>query len=322
MPVSHPKPTRWAKLSQNPVFGLIARSVESWRADYAPSMGAAIAFYTLFSIAPLLLIVISVTGYFFGVSAARGEIVAQMSILMGNEGAQAINRLLQSVNESPHRSFITGVGVVVFLVGATSVFNELQDALNRIWRVKAKPRERGFFRLVRTRLLSFGMILAVAFLLMVSLVVSAALAHFRRSMGPSAAHWALTAQFIEFGLSFLLITVMFALIYKIVPQCRVHWSDVGIGAATTSMLFSVGKLLIGIYLGTSTTVSAFGQLGSFAVLLLWVYYSAQVFLLGAEFTSIYSSSRRPPVRRSDSAERPQRPADEPLHGSLGAKGIP
>jgi membrane protein len=166
------------------------------------------------------------------------------------------------------------------------------------------------------------MILAVAFLLIVSLVVSAVLAQFRRSMGPSAAHWALTAQFIEFGLSFLLITAMFALIYKIVPQCRVHWSDVGIGAATTSMLFSVGKLLIGIYLGTSTTVSAFGQLGSFAVLLLWVYYSAQVFLLGAEFTSIYSSSRRPSVRRSDSAERPQRPADEPLHGSLGAKGIP
>jgi membrane protein len=281
-------------------------------------MGAAIAFYTLFSIAPLLLIVISVAGYFFGISAARGEIVAQMSILMGNEGAQAINRLLQHVNESPHRSFITGVGVVVFLVGATSVFNELQDALNRIWRVKAKPREKGFFRLVRPRLLSFGMILAVAFLLMVSLVVSAVLSHLRRSMGPSAAHWALTAQFIEFGLSFLLITAMFALIYKIVPQCRVHWSDVAIGAATTSMLFSVGKLLIGIYLGTSTTVSAFGQLGSFAVLLLWVYYSAQVFLLGAEFTSLYSSSRRPQDRQPTGVARSRKPAGSPYQGSVGA----
>jgi membrane protein len=138
-------------------------------------------------------------------------------------------------------------------------------------------------------------------------------------MGPSAAHWALTAQFIEFGLSFLLITAMFALIYKVVPQCRVHWSDVGIGAATTSMLFSVGKLLIGIYLGTSTTVSAFGQLGSFAVLLLWVYYSAQVFLLGAEFTSIYSSSRRTQVARPGDAARPQQPADEPIPSSVGAR---
>jgi membrane protein len=275
-------------LRHNPVWRLLAGSVASWRTDYAPSMGAAIAFYTLFSIAPLLLIVISVAGYFFGIGAARGEIIAQLSILMGAEGAQAIERLLQSVNESPHRSFIAGIGVIVFLVGATSVFNELQDALNRIWRVTVKPRESGILGFVRTQLLSFGMILAIAFLLMVSLVASAVLAHLRNSIGPSADHWALTAQMIEVGLSFVFITAMFALIYKVVPQCRVHWSDVWIGAATTSMLFSVGKLLIGIYLGNSTAVSAFGKLGSFAVFLLWVYYSAQVFLLGAEFTSLYS----------------------------------
>jgi membrane protein len=255
-------------------------------------MGAAMAFYTLFSIAPLLLIVISVAGYFFGMNAARGEILAQLSILMGNEGSQAIERLLQSVSESPHRSFIAGTGIVVFLVGATSVFNELQNALNRIWRVKAKPREHGFLRLVRTQLLSLGMILAIAILLMVSLTATAVLAELRRSIGAGPDHWSLTKQLIEASLSFVLTTSMFALIYKVVPQCRVHWSDVWVGAVTTAMLFSVGKLLIGIYLGNSAAVAAFGKLGSFAVFLLWVYYSMQVFLLGAEFTCVYSSVHR------------------------------
>jgi membrane protein len=307
------------KLSRNPIFRLSAQSVASWRADFAPSMGAAIAFYTLFSIAPLLLIVISVAGYFFGMSAARGEIVAQLSMLMGNEGAEAIERLLQNVNESPHRSFITAIGVVVFLVGATSVFNELQDALNRIWRVKPKHGGNGFLKLVRTQLLSFGMILAIAFLLIVSLVVSALMAGLGHRMGPAAGHWALAAQFIEVGLSFILTTVMFALIYKIVPQCRVLWSDVGIGAATTAMLFSVGNLLIGIYLGNSTAVSAFGQLGSFAVFLLWVYYSAQVFLLGAEFTSIYSGTHRPPRPRIPGDAVPGQPGGKGMLASVGAR---
>ncbi len=293
------------KLSQNPILRLTARSVASWRADFAPSMGAAIAFYTLFSIVPLLLIVISVVGYFFGRSAAQGEIIAQLSNLMGSEGALAIERLLQDVNESPHRSFITAIGVVAFLAGATSVFNELQNALNRIWRVKAVPRRNGFFNVIRPQLLSFGMILAIAFLLIVSLVVSAFLAGIRRSLGPVSGHWALAAQLIEVGVGFILTTGMFALIYKLVPQCRVLWSDVGIGAATTSMLFSVGNLLIGIYLGNSSSVSAFGTLGSFAVFLLWVYYSAQVFLLGAEFTSIYSSSHgAPPSGRTLSSPAP------------------
>jgi membrane protein len=281
------------KLGEHHLFKSIARSVASWRADHAPSMGAAIAFYTLFSIVPLLLIVISVAGYFFGMSAARGEIMAQLTILMGNEGAQAIEHLLQNMSDSNHRSVIAGAGIVIFLVGATSVFNELQNSLNRIWKVKAKPREHGFFKLVRTQLLSFAMILAIALLLIVSLVASAVLAELRRSMGPGPEHWALAGQLMEAALSFVLTTAMFALIYKVVPQCRVHWSDVWVGAATTSMLFSVGKLLIGVYLGNSTAVSAFGKLGSFAVFLLWVYYSMQVFLLGAEFTSIYSSSHRP-----------------------------
>jgi membrane protein len=307
------------KPGQNPILRLITQSLAAWRADYAQSMGAAIAFYTLFSIAPLLLIVISVAGYFFGASAARGEINEQLSILMGNDSAQAIENLLQNVNASPHRSIITGIGIIVFLVGATSAFNELQDALNRIWRVKPKAREGGFLNLVRTQLLSFGMILAIAFLLMVSLVASAIISQFRHSTGASQSHWTLASQFIEFGLSFVLITAMFALVFKVVPQCRVRWSDVGIGAATTSMLFSVGKLMIAVYLGKSTSVSAFGKLGSFAVFLLWVYYSAQVFLLGAEFTSIYSSSHRPTPSRAVDGAPPRRPARGPLRDSVAAR---
>ncbi len=307
------------KPSQYPILKLTTRSVASWRADFAPSMGAAIAFYALFSIAPLLLIVISVAGYFFGMGAARGAIIAQASMLMGNEGAQGIGRLLENVNRAPHRSFITGMGIVVFLVGATSAFNELQNALNRIWRVKPRRKEHGALRLARTQLLSFGMIFTITLLLIAALVASAILTQLGRTLGANSDYWALTEQFIEVGLSFALTTAMFALIYKVVPQCRVHWSDVWIGAATTSMLFSVGNLLIGIYLGTSTSVSVFGKLGSFAVFMLWVYYSAQVFLLGAEFTSIYSSTHHPSHNRPADGSRSRRREFVALEGPVGAR---
>jgi membrane protein len=252
-------------------------------------MGAALAFYTMFSIAPLLLIVIAVAGYFFGADAAKGEIISQLGALMGTEGGRAIEGLVSNANEPSHRSAIAGLGIVVFLVGATSVFNELQDSLNRIWRAPRSPKAGGFFGLVRSRLLSFGMILAISFLLVVSLLVSAGLSALGKWWGPVFAEWEIVAQLIDVFLSFALITVMFALIYKIIPQRRVLWGDVWIGAATTSILFTIGKQLIGLYLGRSGIVSAFGAIGSLAVCLLWVYYSAQIFLLGAEFTWVYSN---------------------------------
>jgi membrane protein len=270
------------KLSTHQAWSLVTKTFGSWLSDYAPSMGAALAFYTLFSVAPLLMIVIAVAGYFFGADAARGEIYDQLAGLMGRNGAHAIEGLIASANNASRRSFFAGIGIVVFLIGATSVFTELQNSLNRIWRVQRTAHTAHFFALVRTRLLSFGMILAIAFLLMVSLLVSAA---------PASAEWALIAQVLNVVLSFALIAVLFAMIYKIIPQITVHWEDVWIGAATTSMLFTLGKQLIGIYLGRSGTVSAFGALGSLAVFLLWVYYSAQIFLLGAEFTHIYSGVR-------------------------------
>jgi membrane protein len=278
------------KITNNQAWRLITRTIGSWHADYAQSMGAALAFYTMFSVAPLLLIVLSVAGYFFGAKAARGEIVSELSNLTGSQSARAIEGLIASANEPSHRTLVAGIGIVIFLIGATSVFNELQDSLNRIWRAPRSLKSRNYFSLVRSRLLSFGMILAIAFLLMVSLLVSAGLSAVGKLWGPTSLGWVFVAQFSNVLLSFVLITVMFALIYKIIPQRTVHWRDVWIGAGTTSALFTIGKLVIGIYVGRSSMVSAFGGVGSLAVFLLWVYYSAQIFLLGAEFTWVYSTT--------------------------------
>jgi membrane protein len=293
-------------------WNLVIQTVRAWSGDYAASMGAALAFYTLFSIVPLILIALMVAGHFFGANAARGEIVSQLSDLMGKTGAQAIDGLIQSANEPERRSMATGLGIIVFLVGATSVFNELQDSLNRIWRAEKNKKAMGFFSLVRVRLLSFGLIVAFIFLLLVSLVLSAALSTLGKWWGPMFGDRAVLAQAVNVFASFVLIAVVFALLYKIIPQKKVLWHDIWIGAAVTSMLFSVGKQLIGIYLGRSLTITAFGTVGSLAVFLLWVYYSAQIFLLGAEFTRLYASAR--------SGELPERARDSPKpvptrHGS-------
>jgi membrane protein len=278
------------KISNSQAWRLVVRTVTSWHNDYAQSMGAALAFYTMFSVAPLVLIVISVAGYFFGASAARAEIMTQLGNLMGSQGAVAVEGLVASVNEPSKRSVAAGLGVIIFLVGATSVFNELQASLNRIWRAPRTHSKGGFFSLLRSRLLSFGLILAISFLLMVSLIVSAGMAVLGKIWGPSSTGWEIAAQSVDVLLTFILTTLLFAMIYKIIPQATVRWRDVWVGSGTTSALFTIGKTLIGIYLGHSRVVTAFGAVGSLAVCLLWVYYSAQVFLLGAEFTWIYSST--------------------------------
>ena len=306
------------KLSGSYAWALVTQTVSSWSEDYAPSMGAALAFYTMFSIAPLLLIVIAVAGYFFGADAARGQIVSQLAGLMGKDAAHTIEGLIAGASEPSRRSIAAAVGVVVFLVGATSVFNELQDSLNRIWKAPRSSRTTGVFALVRVRLLSFGMILAIAFLLMVSLLASAALSALGTWWGPVFAEWRLLAQAVNIVLSFAIITGMFAMIYKVIPQTKVRWPDVWMGAAMTSMLFTIGKQLIGIYLGRSATVSAFGAVGSLAVFLLWVYYSAQIFLLGAEFTRIYSNAR---ARTPSGQSRKNRSRDSAGRGS-GGESIP
>jgi membrane protein len=301
---------------------LTKAAASSWVDDYAQSMGAALAYYTMFSIAPLLLIVISIAGLIFGVEAARGEIVDQLRGLMGPQGATAVQGLLVSMSKPAESIAAVVVGSVLLLIGATSVFAELQDALDRIWRAP-KRRKGGIWHLVRARLLTFGMILGIGFLLMVSLVVSAALAAFGRLWGPLFADWRLLASGINFLFAFGFTTTFFALIYKIMPRVDVDWADVWIGAFVTALLFTVGKSLIGLYLGRSGVTSGFGAAGSLVVLLVWVYYSAQVFLMGAEFTWAYSrafgSRRHQPVPMATPVNPGKAATGHPEPHMVGAK---
>ncbi len=269
-------------------MGLGRKAVMSWLDDYAPSMGAALAYYTVFSIAPLLLIVISVAGLVFGEAAARGAIFEQLSGLMGQQGAMAVQGLLNSVNKPAEGIVATITGLLLLVLGATTVFRELQDALDRIWRAPAEDKNAGVWKMVRTRLLSFGLIMGIGFLLMVSLVASAAFAALSKWWAPVFGGWALVGQIVNFVFGFAVTVVGFAMIYKLMPRAKVEWRDVWVGAAVTALLFSIGKHLIGLYIGKSSVASGFGAAGSLVVVLVWVYYSAQIFLLGAEFTWVYA----------------------------------
>ena len=283
----------------SPHWALLKKVVTSWLDDYAPSMGAALAYYTLFSLAPLLLIVISVAGLVFGQDAARGEIESQLRGLMGEQGASAVQSLLVSVDKPTEGVTATVVGIVLLLVGATTVFGELQDSLDRIWRAPTQDRSGGWLALIRARLLSFGMILAIGFLLMVSLILSAVLSIVEHWWSTLFGGWLFIANLVNGIAGFFLIAAIFALIYKIMPRVSVQWRDVWIGAVFTALLFTLGKVMIGFYIGRSGVVSGFGAAGSLVVVLLWVYYSAQIFLIGAEFTWVYANtlgSRKPPEK--------------------------
>ena len=239
------------------------------------------------AIAPLLLIVISIAGLVFGDEAARGEIVGQLQGLMGTEAAKAVEGLISSVSQPSKGIVSTLIGIVVLLVGATTVFGELQNSLDRIWRAPARTGS-GLWQLLRARVLSFGLILGVGFLLIASLVVSAALSALGKWWAPLFGGWEVLAQFVNIAVSFGVVTAIFAMIYKIMPRVNVAWHDVWIGAAVTALLFTIGKFLIGLYIGKSSVASGFGAAGSLVVLLVWVYYSAQIFLMGAEFTWVYA----------------------------------
>jgi len=267
---------------------LLKKAGNAWIDDHAQSMGAALSYYTVFSIAPLLLIAISVAGLVFGQDAARGAVVDQLQGLIGQSGAQAVQDLLKNVSRPSEGIVATITGLVVLLIGATSVFGELQDDLNRIWQVPTRRKVSTWWAFVRARLLSIGMIFALGFLLLVSLAASAAFDAVAAWSTASITGWEPLAHGVNFVVSFVLTTTLFALIYRFMPQATIEWKDVGVGAVVTAFLFSVGKMLIGLYIGKSALASGFGAAGSFAVLLAWVYYSAQIFLFGAEFTWAYA----------------------------------
>jgi membrane protein len=299
------------------IRNLIGKSVAAWVDDYAPSMGAALAYYTLFSLTPLLLIAIAVAGLVFGEEAARGEIVAQIEGLIGREGAIAVQGLLESANEPAHGVVALVLSLVTLIVGATTVFAELQSDLDRIWRVPAPATKRGLLTLLRTRLLSFGLVLGLGFLLLVSLVISAAIAALGKWWNGLFAGWEALLHALDFGLSLAITTFLFAMIYKFMPRARIPWRDVWVGAAVTALLFEIGKVLIGLYLGKASVASAFGAAGSLVVLLVWVYFAAQIFLLGAEFTWVYAHERGSRVRQHAPPASPSLPGR--ADGATGEK---
>ena len=291
---------------------VLAKATNAWIDDHAQSMGAALSYYTIFSLAPLLLIAISVAGLVFGRDAAQGAVVDQLQGLIGQGSAQAVQDLLRNVARPAQGIVATVTGVVVLVIGATSVFAELQDDLNRIWQVPTRQKVSSGWAWLRTRLLSIGMILAMGFLLLVSLAASAAFDAFAAWSTSALAGWEPLAHGVNFAVSFVLTTALFAMIYRFMPQATIEWRDVGIGALVTACLFSIGKTLIGLYIGKSALASGFGAAGSLAVLLAWVYYSAQIFLFGAEFTWAYAhafgSRQGTPAAQPGEADVTARPA--------------
>ncbi len=267
---------------------LLKKAVLAWNDDYAPSMGAALAYYTAFSLAPLLLIVIAVAGLVFGPEAARGEIVFQIGGLVGAEGGKAIEELLVSASRPSSSWLMSAIGFATLLVGATSVFAELQSALDRIWRSPAAQQATGLVALLRGRLLSFGMVLAMGFLLLVSLAVGAALSAIGKWSGTFFPAGLVLLQLVNLAAGFGVTTILFAACYRILPRARIAWADVWLGAIVTAAFFTLGKYLISAYLGQAGVASSFGAAGSLVIVLVWVYYSAQIFLLGAEFTWVYA----------------------------------
>jgi membrane protein len=266
---------------------LLFESIKAWIDHRASSRGAALAFYTLFSMTPILILAIAIAGYFFGAQAAQGEIIGQIQGLVGPNGAQAVQALLAAARNPLSGLVATLVATVLLLIGATSVFAELKGSLDEMWGVT--PSEHStFIILLKTRFLSFSLVLVLAFLLLISLVISAALAVLERYVGTFWSSSMMVLSAVSQIIFFSVIASLFAVIYKMLPDAPLSWRDVWIGAVFTAALFSLGKYAIGLYLGNSGVASGFGAAGSLIALLLWVYYSAQIFFFGAEFTRQYA----------------------------------
>ena len=297
-------------------FRLFVKAVKSWVDDYAPSMGAAISYYTVFSLAPLLVIVIALAGAFFGREAVQGVIVEQLTGLIGRDGARLVEDLVRAASDT-EKGLVAGIiSLVVLMVGATTVFAELQSALDRIWHVPDAKKPSGIMAVLRARLLSFGLILGLAFLLTISLVVSAGVAALGSWMSAIMPGSEAMLHAINILVSLSIVTVLFAMIFKLMPSTQIDWRDVWVGALVTGVLFEVGKLVIGLYLGKSGVTETFAAAGSLVVLLAWVYYAAQIFLLGAEFTKAYADEHGSLSGRQAVAATEHR-AEEDKHGIPG-----
>jgi len=270
------------------IFTLLKETVDEWNKDKASRLAAALAYYTVFSLSPLLIIAIAIAGAIFGKEAARGEIVGQIQGLVGKDGAEFIQTAIESAAKPTEGGGLaSAISVVVLLFGASGVFVELQDALNTIWEVKPDPKA-GAGTFIRARFLSFSMVLGIGFLLLVSLLLSAGLSGVVAYLGNLFPIISSLLQVANFVLGFIVTTILFGLIYKFLPDVKIKWNDVLIGAAITSMLFSIGRYGLGLYLGNSSFGSTYGAAGSLVIILAWVYYAAQILFFGAEFTQVYA----------------------------------
>lgn len=271
------------------VWEFLKRVVLQWLDDQPFQLAASLSYYALFSLAPLLTIAIAVAGLVFSREAAQNEIVQALQGLIGPESARAVQALIENASKRPGNGVLSALlGLLLLLLGAGGVVGQLQNALNTIWGVTPKSGQ-AFWAFIRQRILSLAMVLAIGFLLLVSLVISALLAALTQLLGALVGGAALAAHFLDVLLSFALVALLFAMIYKFLPDVRIRWKDVWIGAALTSLLFAVGKSAIGLYLGTSGVASSYGAAGSVVTILLWVYYSSLILFLGAEFTQVYAS---------------------------------
>lgn len=299
------------------IWATTKETFEDWSDDNASRLAAALAYYSLLSLAPLLVIAIAVTGLFVGADAARGQVAGELGSVVGGDAAQGIQAIAANAR-SPSAGIVgTIVGVVTLFVGASGVFGELQSSLNTVWEVKPKP-GRGIWGEIKARFWSFSMVLGVAFLLLVSLVLSSALSaiggKFSGWLPGGEALW----QVVNFAFSLAVITAVFALIFKYVPDAIVKWRDVWLGAFVTAVLFTIGKLLLGLYLGKAAVGSAYGAAGSIIALVVWVYYATQIFLVGAEFTQVQARRRgagiKPAPDAISTAEEPNTSKrEEPTH---------
>ena len=290
---------------------LIKLSYQGWKEDKASRLSAALAYYTIFSLAPLLVIIIAITGLFWQREAVQSLVEAQVEGLVGTQGRTFIADMLASASRPAAGITATIIGVITLLFGALGAFNELHNSLNAIWDVKEEE-TKGFVEVIKkvifSRLLSFGMILVIGFLLLVSLVISAGLSAVNETIGTAVPLSEILLQILNLIISIGVITVLFALIFKFLPDAEIAWRDVWLGAFVTALLFSLGKFLIGLYLGNSAVASSFGAAGSLVLLLIWIYYSAQILFFGAEFTQVYANnygSKIVPEGEEAPAETPQ-----------------
>lgn len=270
------------------IIELLKETFQEWQDDNCSRLAASLAYYTIISLSPLLILVIAIAGAVFGEEAARGEIVYQIQGLVGREGANIIETAIENSNKPEVRNFASLISVGILLFGASGVFAELQDALNIIWEVKVKP-GRGLVSFIRKRILSFSAVLGIGFLLLVSLVISAFLSalniYFNNLIPGLEIFW----QIVNFFVSFGIITLLFAFMFRFLPDVKINWRDVWMGAIITSLLFSIGKYALGAYLGGGSFGTTYGAAGSLVVILVWVYYSAQILFFGAEFTQVYAT---------------------------------